>query len=62
MDPLSDELRFLFYLLAVVCFALAAFADGGFLARRATGRLSLLPLGLALFAFPAMWDTGAAAF
>jgi len=50
------KLKFLFYLAAVVCFAVAAFG-----ARYST-RLGLVPLGLALFIFPTLWDTGVAAF
>ncbi len=53
------KLKFFFYLAAVVCFALAAV--GTRLSRRAP-TVALVPLGLALFAFPTMWDTGTAAF
>ena len=66
MDPLSPKLQFFFFLAAVVCLALAAVRDASGLGRRATRRLpdqlSLLPLGLALFVFPFMWNAGAAAF
>ncbi|CAN5724096.1 MAG: hypothetical protein M3535_11360 [Actinomycetota bacterium] len=56
MDP---RLTFLFYLGALVCFALAA--AGG---RVGGGRASvgLVPLGLALWLFPLLWSTGVAAF
>jgi hypothetical protein len=56
VDPV---LTFLFYLGAVVCFALAA--AGG---RVGGGRASvgLVPLGLALWLFPALWASGVAAF
>jgi hypothetical protein len=63
MDP---EIKFFFYLAAVVCFLLAAVAaQGGMLSRTrrsmpASG--SLLPLGLALFAIPFLWDVGTRAF
>jgi hypothetical protein len=50
------RVKFFFYLAAVVCFALAAFAT------RLNARVSLLPLGLALFVFPTVWDTGVEAF
>ena len=50
------KIKFFFYLAAVVCFALAAFAD------RFSARVGLLPLGLALFVFPTVWDTGVEAF
>ena len=58
MDP---KIKFLFYAGAVICFVLAAAGD---LPRRrgAVARIGLLPLGLALFVFPTMWDTGEAAF
>jgi hypothetical protein len=66
MDPMGAELRFFFFLGAVVCLALAAVRDGSGPVRRVTKRLpdqfSLLPLGLALFVFPFMWDAGAGAF
>ncbi len=63
MDP---KLAFIFYLVAVVCFGLAAFAPvapgygragGGFGAR-----VGLVPLGLGLWLFPTMWTTGTGAF
>lgn len=63
MDP---EVSFFFYLGAVICFALAAAGDAwrlGSLGRRGVApRLALLPLGLALFAFPVMWTAGTQAF
>lgn len=63
MDP---KLTFLFYLAAVVCFGVAAFAPGApGLGRHGggiAGRISLVPLGLALWLFPTMWDTGTNAF
>ena len=55
---MSVEVKFFFYLAAVVCFGLAALPAGG----KALARLSLTPLGLALFVFPTLWDTGEAAF
>lgn len=50
------RIRFFFLLAAVVCFAIAAFAA------RFSARVSLVPLGLALFVFPTLWDTGVEAF
>ena len=49
---MNVTIEFLFYLGAVVCFALAAFGT------RFATRVGLVPLGLALFAFPTMWKAG----
>lgn len=63
MDP---EVAFWFYLGAVICFVLATAGDAwrmGALGRRGVApRIALLPLGLALFAFPTMWTVGTQAF
>jgi hypothetical protein len=63
MDP---EITFFFYLAAVICFVLAALGEGwvygGRTRRGLKPALTLLPLGLALFAFPAMWTVGTEAF
>ncbi|MBW3580478.1 MAG: hypothetical protein KY447_09920 [Actinobacteria bacterium] len=63
MDP---KLEFLFYLLAVVCFGLAAFSPvGPGLGRTGPGfgaRIGLVPLGLGLWLFPTLWATGTNAF
>jgi hypothetical protein len=60
------EVEFFFYLAAVVCFVLAAAGEGwkfGSRGRRGLApRLVLVPLGLALWLFPLMWNTGQAAF
>jgi hypothetical protein len=60
------DIKFWFYLAAVICFLLAAIGEswryGGRTRRGATPILALLPLGLALFAFPTMWDAGVRAF
>jgi hypothetical protein len=60
------EVRFFFYLGAVVCLVLAALGEGwryGGRGRRGLApRLVLVPLGLALWLFPTLWDTGVAAF
>ncbi len=50
------KIKFLFFLAAVICFAIAAFAT------RYNARVGLVPLGLGLFFFPTLWDTGVAAF
>ncbi len=63
---MDNEVKFFFYLGAVICFVIAALGEGwryGGRGRRGLApQLLLLPLGLALFAFPTMWDTGVAAF
>ena len=67
----TDEITAIFYLVAVVCFVLAAFiamaparADpeqrAG--ARIPGGTLGLIALGLGLWLFPTMWNTFDAAF
>ncbi|HVF73630.1 MAG TPA: hypothetical protein VM938_01170 [Acidimicrobiales bacterium] len=56
MDP---TIRFLFYLAAAICFAIAAFAAG----RAGRGNsIGFLPLGLLLWIAPSVWDAGSAAF
>jgi hypothetical protein len=64
--PMSKKTEFFFYLAAVVCFLVAAAGEGwrfGRLGRRGIApRLVLLPLGLALWLFPLMWNTGKVAF
>jgi hypothetical protein len=56
----SAEARFFFFLASVICFVIAAAGEGwrfGRLGRRGLApRLVLLPLGLALFVIPFMWD------
>jgi hypothetical protein len=62
----DDEVRFFFYLGAVICFVVAALGEGwryGSRGRRGLApRLVLMPLGLALWLFPSVWDAGVAAF
>ena len=57
---MSAEARFFFFLASVVCFVVAAAGEGwrfGRLGRRGMApRLVLMPLGLALFVIPFMWD------
>lgn len=58
---MDNKIVFLFYAAAVICFVLAAAGDG--LGRRGgLARVGLLPLGLALYVFPQMWNAGAAGF
>lgn len=63
---MHEKTKFFFYLGAVICFALAAAGEAwkfGARGRRGLApRVVLVPLGLALFVFPTLWDTGEAAF
>ncbi|MDQ6796854.1 MAG: hypothetical protein M3011_02305 [Actinomycetota bacterium] len=63
---MSVETTFFFYLASVICFVIAAIgADWRFgrLGRQGIApRLVLVPLGLALYVFPAMWTAGKVAF
>jgi hypothetical protein len=58
--------QFFFYLAAVICFVVAALGEGWRLGGRTraglAARIVLVPLGLALWLFPTMWNTGQAAF
>ena len=60
------EIKFFFYLAAVICLLLAAAGEAWrFGARTRRGQkpvLALMPLGIALFVFPTMWDVGVRAF
>ncbi len=58
---LDNKIVFLFYAGAVICFVLAAAGDLGS-RRGALSRVALVPLGLALYVFPQMWNAGAAGF
>jgi hypothetical protein len=57
---MDAQVKFFFYLAAVVCFVIAALGDGwqyGARTRRgSTPLVLLLPLGLALAVIPSMWD------
>jgi hypothetical protein len=57
---------FFFYLAAVICFVLAAIGEPrirGRLGRPSVGPgIAFVPLGLALFVFPQMWNLGHVAF
>ncbi|MGH9266520.1 MAG: hypothetical protein ACRD1D_17690 [Acidimicrobiales bacterium] len=63
---MDQEVEFFFYLAAVICFVVAAAGEGwryGRLGRRGLApRVVLVPVGLALWLFPLMWNTGQAAF
>lgn len=65
-DVLSPETTFFIYLASMICFIVAAIgADWRFGARGRKGlapRLVLLPLGLALFVLPLVWNYGKLAF
>jgi hypothetical protein len=58
--------QFFFYLAGVICFLVAAAGEGwkhGSRTRRGLApALTLQPLGLALWLFPLMWNTGQTAF
>jgi hypothetical protein len=63
---INEKATFFFYLAAVLCFLLAAIGEawryGGRTRAGLAPRLTLLPLGLALWLFPLMWNTGYHAF
>jgi hypothetical protein len=59
-EPASKELA-IFYIIAVACFVVAAFA-GTTVGRRAGGSVGLFAIGLAFFVFPTMWNQVDAAF
>lgn len=59
MDP---KVTFLFYLGAIICFALTVVSSSGRDVGRLGGRLNLVALGLALWLFPSLWDVGTRAF
>ena len=63
---MDKKVEFFFYLSAVICFVLAAAGEGwrfGGRGRRGLApRLVLLPLGLALWLFPLLWNTYQVAF
>jgi hypothetical protein len=58
--PGSKEVA-IFYLIAIICFGLSAFA-GAAVGRRAGGGIGLVGLGLGFFFFPSMWNAFDAAF
>jgi hypothetical protein len=64
--PLDKKAEFFFYLAATICFLLAAAGEGwkgGRLTRAGLKpRLVLLPLGLALWLFPGLYNAAVAAW
>jgi hypothetical protein len=61
---LDNKLVFLFYAAAFACFVLSALQSSARpgLSRGALTRVGLLPLGLALYVFPQMWNAAVAGF
>lgn len=63
---MDKKVEFFFYFAAVLCFVLAAAGQGwrfgGRTRRGLAPQLMLVPLGLALWLFPLMWNTYQAAF
>ncbi len=53
------KIRFIFYLLAFIVFIFSLLGRGVKLGGRG---ITEVPLGLALWLFPLLWDTGEAAF
>ena len=54
--------QFFFYLAAVICFVLAAIGEPRVMGRLGRPGIGFVPLGLALFLFPQMWNLGQTAF
>ena len=63
---MDNKVKFFFYLASFLCFALAAAGEAwrfGARGRRGLApRIALVPLGLALFVFPIVWDYGVLTF
>jgi len=63
---MSPKTEFFFYLAGFICFLIAASGEAwkfGARGRRGlTPSIALLPLGLALWLFPLLYNTGKAAF
>ena len=63
---MDNKVKFFFYLASFLCFALAAAGEAwrfGARGRRGLApRIALIPLGLALFVFPIVWDYGKLTF
>jgi hypothetical protein len=63
---INEKATFFFYVAAVACFVLSAVGEtwryGARTRRGLAPQLVLMPLGLALWLFPLMWNTGYAAF
>ncbi|MCE9621973.1 MAG: hypothetical protein K8R99_06485 [Actinomycetia bacterium] len=56
---MDTKVEFFFYLAAVIVFVLAAMGNGFSVGKRG---MVLVPLGLALWLFPTLWNVGEAAF
>ena len=56
---MDEKIRFFFMLAGVIVWVLAALGNGFKLGGKA---MALVPLGLALFFFPNLWDVGEIAF
>ncbi|HEX3622160.1 MAG TPA: hypothetical protein VHT97_07585 [Acidimicrobiales bacterium] len=63
---MDKKVEFFFYLAATICFVLAAAGESWRYGRRGRRGLPpqvvLVPLGLALWLFPLLWNTGKVAF
>ncbi|MDP9072395.1 MAG: hypothetical protein M3N68_14145 [Actinomycetota bacterium] len=63
---MDNKVKFFFFLASFLCFALATAGEAWrFGARGRRGlppRIGLVPLGLALYVFPFVWDLGELAF
>ncbi len=63
---MDNKVKFFFYLGSFICFVLATLGEGwrfgGRTRRGLAPQLALLPLGLALFVFPTVWDFGKLTF
>ena len=63
---MNKKVEFFFYAAAVLCFVVAALGEGWKYGGRTRAglnpRIVLVPLGLALWLFPLLWNTGNVAF
>jgi hypothetical protein len=60
-EPGSKEVA-IFYLIAIICFGLAAFAGAAVERRTGVGGVGLVGLGLGFVFFPSMWTAFDQAF
>lgn len=56
---MDEKIQFFFYLAAIIVWVLAALGNGFKVGSKG---MVLVPLGLALFFFPALWNVGEVAF